>query len=84
MALEFACSARRNSLAATVRLRATKLAEKPFKDYWANTAHPAIKNDFDRLLQTTPKRIAEKQQKQKVEKKEKDKANGGCNGAPEK
>ena len=50
-------------------------AEKPFKDYWASTVHPAIKDDFERLLQTTPKRIAEKQQKQKEKaEKEKEKA----------
>ena len=46
-------------------------AENPFKDYWASTVHPAIKDDFERLLQTTPKRIAEKHQKQKEEKAEK-------------
>ena len=36
-------------------------AETPFKDYWASTIHPAIKDDFVRLLRTTPKRIAEKE-----------------------
>ena len=51
-----------------------KTAEKPFKDYRANTVFPTIKSDLDRLLQTTPNRIAEKQEKQKAERKEKDKA----------
>ena len=50
-----------NGLAAAVRPR-------------ANTVFPTIKSDLDRLLQTTPNRIAEKQEKQKVERKEKDKA----------
>ena len=49
-------------------------AENPFKDYWASTVHPAIKDDFERLLKTTPKRIASKhKQKAEKEKKEKDK-----------
>ena len=33
-------------------------AEQSFKDYWASTIHPAIKDDFERLLNTTPTRIA--------------------------
>ena len=50
-------------------------AENPFKDYWASTVHPAIKDDFERLLKTTPKRVASKhKQKAEKEKKEKDKA----------
>ena len=48
-------------------------AEKPFKEYWASTVYPAIKDDYERLLQTTPKRIAEKHQKEKAEKAEKEK-----------
>ena len=48
-------------------------AEKPFKDYWASTVHPAIKDDFERLLQTMPKHIAEKHEKQTEKKKEKEK-----------
>ena len=44
----------------------------PFKDYWASTVHPAIKDDFQRLLRTTPMRMAEKE-KAKAEKKEKTK-----------
>jgi hypothetical protein len=44
-------------------------AETPFKDYWASTVHPAIDKDFQRLLRTTPKRMAEKE-KAKTDKKE--------------
>ena len=36
-------------------------AEQPFKAYWANTVHPAIKDDYERLLSTTPKRICERE-----------------------
>ncbi len=46
-------------------------AETPFVDCWASTVYPAIKGDFDRLLKTTPKRIARKLQKQKAKKDEK-------------
>ena len=45
-------------------------AETPFVDCWASTVYPAIKGDFDRLLKTTPNRIARKLQKQKAEKSE--------------
>ena len=45
-------------------------AETPFMDYWASTVHPAIKDDFERLLGTTPKRIAEKKAKAEKIKKE--------------
>ena len=45
-------------------------SDKPFKEYWASVVHPAIKDDFERLLQTTPNRIAERQDKaEKAEKK---------------
>ena len=44
-------------------------AEQPFKAYWASTVHPAIKDDFERLLHTTPTRIAERE-KAKKEKKD--------------
>jgi hypothetical protein len=46
-------------------------AETPFMDYWASTVHPAIKDDFERLLGTTPKRIGEKKAKAEKSKKEK-------------
>ena len=54
-------------------------AEQSFKAYWAGTIHPYIKDDFERILGTTPRRIAEKeksdQEKQKKgEKAEKEKA----------
>ena len=45
-------------------------AELPFKVYWASTIHPAIKDDFERLLNTTPTRIAEKKDKAKKDKKD--------------
>ena len=45
--------------------------EKPFKEYWATTVYPAIKDDFERLLQTTPKRIAKKHERDTAEKAEK-------------
>ena len=49
-------------------------AEQPFfKEYWTSTIHPAIKDDYERLLVTTPKRIAEKEKKEKEKKKEKKK-----------
>ena len=49
-------------------------AEQPFfKDYWISTIHLAIKDDYERLLLTTPKRIAEKEKKEKGKKKEKKK-----------
>ena len=53
-----------------------KPAEKPLKEFCASTVYPAIKGDFERLLKTTPKRIAERGEKEKAEKdkKEKDKA----------
>ena len=38
--------------------------ETQFKDYWASAVYPAIQADFERLLQTTPKRIAEKRAKE--------------------
>ena len=49
-------------------------AEQPSKAYWASTIHPAIKDDFERLLNTTPTRIAqrEKEKKEKEEKKGKE------------
>ena len=43
-------------------------AEKPFKEYWASTVYPAIKDDYERLLETPPKRIAETEKKTKKEK----------------
>ena len=46
-------------------------SEMLFVDYWANTIHPAIKGDFERLLHTTPKRIADKKTKAEKIKKEK-------------
>jgi len=46
-------------------------AEQSFKAYWASTVHPAIKDDFERLLSTTPRRIAEREaKKEKKGKKE--------------
>ena len=49
-------------------------AETPFKDFWASTVHPAIKGDFQRLLRTTPKHIADKENA-KAEKKDNKKGN---------
>ena len=48
-------------------------AEKPFKEFWASELHPFIKDDLERLLNTPPKRIADKQQKHQAEKAEKEK-----------
>ena len=48
--------------------------ETPFSDYWSSTIFPGIKLDYDRLLQQTPSRIAERHEKLKAEKKDKDKA----------
>ena len=47
-------------------------AEQPFKAYWASTVHPAIKDDFERLLNTTPTRIAEKEKAKKEKKGKKE------------
>ena len=47
-------------------------AEQPFKAYWASTIHPAIKDDFERLLNTTPTRIAEKEKAKKEKKGKKE------------
>ena len=38
-------------------------AEQAFKAYWASTVHPFISDDFERLLSTTPQRIADKKNK---------------------
>ena len=45
--------------------------DKPFKDYWASTVHPGIKDDFERLLNTTPTRIAARHHQKEVEKEKK-------------
>ena len=50
------------------------MTETPFSDYWSSTIFPAIKLDYERLLQQTPSRIAERHEKLKAEKKDKDKA----------
>ena len=47
-------------------------AEQPFKAYWASTVHPTIKDDFERLLNTTPTRIAEREKAKKEKKVKKD------------
>ena len=57
-------------------------AKSPFKDYWASTVHRAIKDDYERLLGTTPKRIAEKE-KAKAGKKEKKKGKREEDEAPQ-
>ena len=44
-------------------------AEQLFKAYWASTVHPFIKDDFERLLSTTPRRIAEKEKAETVKAK---------------
>ena len=49
-------------------------AEQAFKDYWASTVHPFIKDDFERLLSTTPRRIAEKEKSEKEKPKKGEKA----------
>ena len=46
-------------------------SDKPFKRYWATTIYPVIKDDFERLLHTTPKRIAETHERETAEKAEK-------------
>ena len=49
-------------------------AEQAFKAYWASTVHPFIKDDFERLLSTTPRRIAEKEKSEKEKPKKGEKA----------
>ena len=49
-------------------------AEQAFKAYWASTVHPFIKDDFERLLSTTPSRIAEKEKSEKEKPKKGEKA----------
>ena len=53
---------RSTALAATARSSciAMQASEKPFKDYWTSTVYPIIKDDYERLLKTTPNRIATK------------------------
>ena len=46
-------------------------AEKPFMEYWASTIYPMIKDDYERLLNTTPTRIAERHQKKDAKKEKK-------------
>ena len=46
-------------------------AEQTFKAYWASTIYPTIKDDFERLLSTTPTRIATRETK-KANKEKKD------------
>ena len=50
------------------------MTETPFSDYWSSTILPAIKLDYERLLQQTPSRIAERHAKLKAEKEDNDKA----------
>ena len=50
---------------------AMQASERPFKDFWASTVYPAIKDDYERLQKTTPNRIATKL-RQKAEKKDKE------------
>ena len=45
-------------------------SDKPFKQFWATKVYPVIKDDFERLQQTTPKRIAEKHERDTAEKAE--------------
>ena len=49
-------------------------AEQAFKVYWASTVHPFINDDFERLLSTTPRRIAEKEKSEKEKPKKGEKA----------
>ena len=47
--------------------------EQPFREFWATTLYPRIQPDYERLLKTTPTRIAEKQaEKQQKEAEKKD------------
>ena len=43
-------------------------AAQPFKTYWASTVHPAIKDDFERLLKTPPTRITDRVAEKKAKK----------------
>ena len=48
--------------------------EQPFREFWTSTVFPRISPDYERLLNTTPTRIAEKQaEKQQKEAEKKDK-----------
>ena len=47
-------------------------AAQPFKAYWASTVHPAIKDDFAKLLNTTPTRITEREKAKKTRKGKKE------------
>ena len=40
-------------------------SEQPFKDYWASTIYPKVKEDYERLMLTTPIRIAEREKAKK-------------------
>ena len=42
-------------------------SEQQFKEYWTKTIWPALQTDYERLVKTTPKRIAERVEKEKEE-----------------
>ena len=48
-------------------------AEKPFLEYWTSTVYPLIKDEYERLLNTTPTRITERHRERKEKKAEKEK-----------
>ena len=62
--------------AVTARPRAMQADEKPFKEYWASTVFPSIKDAFERLQGTPPTRIADRAQKDQVEKDTKEREKG--------
>ena len=55
-------------------------SEQQFKEYWTKTIWPALQNDYERLVKTTPKRIAERVEKDRAEKNKKDKEPEGKTG----
>ena len=55
-------------------------SEQPFKEYWTKTIWPALQTDYERLVKTTPKRIAERVEKDRAEKNKKDKEPEGKTG----
>ena len=47
-------------------------SEQPFKDYWASTIYPMIKEDYERLMRTRPIRMAEKEKAKKDKKRKRE------------
>ena len=43
-------------------------SEQPFREFWSNAVWPKIRPDYERLVTTVPKRLAQRVAKDKAEK----------------